>query len=170
MSTEDHPSPDVLGLGEVWAATSGAEFARAFGADGSAPQVELLGYHVVDATSGSITLDWDVPTRLLNLAGIAHGGFVSAVLDDASGLSVGSTYDRFVPQLTVRLQVDFLRPVLAGETHRVTGEVVRRGRTTSVADARVESADGRLCARASGVFQPNRRVIPRDQWEAAGLR
>ncbi len=67
---------------------------------------------------------------MLNPAGIAHGGFLVALLDDAAGLACASTYPRFVPQLTVELRSDFVRPVVAGVRHRVIGEVVRHGRSS----------------------------------------
>lgn len=133
------------------------------------PHVEVLGYTIEAVEPGEVVLSWQVPELLLNPAGIAHGGFLAALLDDAAGLAVASRYPRFVPQLTVQLHTDFLRPVLPGVTHRVEGSLVRGGRSSNLADARILSPDGQLLTRSSGVFQPNRRMIPREHWEAAGL-
>lgn len=135
----------------------------------TAPHVELLGYHVERYEAGHVELVWEVPRALLNPANIAHGGFLAAILDDAAGMAIASSYDRWVPQLTVHLNVDYLAPVAAGLAHRVEGRLVRRGRSTSLADATIRSPDGTLLARGSGVFQPNRRMVPRSMWEAAGL-
>lgn len=129
----------------------------------------LLGYEIVNVQPGEVELAWQVPDALLNPAGIAHGGFLVALLDDAGGLAVASNYPRFVPQLTVQLHTDFLAPVLPELTHRVRGRVVRSGRGTNLADAWIEDTDGKLLTRASGIFQPNRRVVPRDRWEEAGI-
>lgn len=152
-----------------WASASGAEFVRSFVAGPQTPHVSLLGYEITSVQPGEVELAWQVPDVLLNPAGIAHGGFLVALLDDAGGLAVASNYPRFVPQLTVQLHTDFLAPVLPGLTHRVLGRVVRSGRTTSLADAWIEDPDGRLLTRSSGTFQPNRRAVPRDRWEEAGI-
>ena len=155
---------------EAWSTMTSAEFMAWMREQGvTAPHVELLGYQVEHYQPGSCLLTWTVPRPLLNPANIAHGGFLAAILDDACGMSIASSYDRWVPQLTVNLNVDYLAPVHADVEHRVEGTLVRRGRSTSLADATISAPDGTLCARASGVFQPNRRMVPRDHWEAAGL-
>lgn len=158
------------GWAEAWATRSAADFMWWMSDQGvTAPHVRLLGYEVDRYGSGDCVLSWQVPRPLLNPANIAHGGLLAAILDDACGISIATSYPRWVPQLTVNLDVDYLAPVEAGQTHRVEGRVVRRGRSTSLADATITSPDGRLLARASGVFQPNRRLVPRDLWEDAGL-
>lgn len=154
----------------AWSTMSAAEFMGWMRDRGvTAPHVDLLGYRVEAYEPGHAVLTWEVPRPLLNPAGIAHGGFLAAILDDASGMAIASSYPRWVPQLTVNLHVDYLAPVVAGVPHRVEGQLVRRGRSTSLADATITSPDGQLLARGSGVFQPNRRMVPRDQWEVAGL-
>lgn len=154
-----------------WDDLDGAGFitAMATGELPTAPHAELLAYEIVDVTRGHLELAWEVPDALLNPAGIAHGGFLVALLDDAAGLACASTYPRFVPQLTVELRSDFVRPVVAGVRHRVIGEVVRHGRSSNLADARIEDRGGQLLARTTGTFLPNRRVIPRERWSDAGL-
>ncbi len=155
---------------QAWASLSGVAFIRRMADTPTrAPHAELLGYEIASAEAGRVTLAWEVPDLLLNPAGIAHGGFLVALLDDAAGMACASRYPRFVPQLTVQLHTDFLAPVTPDRPYRVIGEVVRPGRNTSLADARVEDADGTVYVRTSGIFSPNRRIIPRDQWEAAGL-
>lgn len=156
---------------ERWRRLDAAGFLRERPAEpGSrAPHVEVLGYRLEEVEVGSVVLSWQVPDHLLNPAGIAHGGFLVALLDDAAGLAAASRYPRFVPQLTVQLHTDFLKPVLPGITHRVEGTLVRGGRSSNLADARILSPDGELLTRSTGVFQPNRRLIPRELWEEAGL-
>lgn len=159
------------GWAEAWASMSADDFMSWMNDEGvTAPHVELLNYRVERYAPGEIDLRWEVPRPLLNPAGIAHGGFLAAILDDACGMAIASTYDRWVPQLTINLSVDYLAAVEAGVDHHVAGRLVRRGRSTSLADATITSPDGRLLARGSGVFQPNRRVIPREHWELAGLQ
>lgn len=154
----------------AWSSMSATEFMTWMREQGvTTAHVELLGYEVESFEAGHAVLSWQVPQALLNPANIAHGGFLAAILDDAAGMAVGSTYDRWVPQLTISLNVDYLAPVHAGLAHRVEGRLVRRGRSTNLADASITSPEGQLLARASGVFQPNRRMVPRDAWELAGL-
>lgn len=155
---------------EAWRTRSAVEFREWLReADLTAPHAELLDYRMEKSDTGLTVLSWEVPEVLLNPAGIAHGGFLAAILDDAAGMAVASAFPRWVPQLTVHLEVDYLAPVLPGIVHRVEGEVVRHGRSSSLGDARILDPDGRLCARGSGVFQPNRRMVPRELWSEAGL-
>lgn len=163
-ATVEHRAP------ELWSEVDGATFiARlADGGTWDAPHAQLLGYRIVEATPGRVVLDWEVPDVLLNPAGIAHGGFLVALLDDAAGLAAASRYPRFVPQLTVQLSTDFLGAVAPGVTHRIEGTLVRGGRS-NVADALLRGPDGTLLTRCTGIFQPNRRVVPRERWEEAGI-
>lgn len=156
---------------ELWSDVDGATFiARlADGGTWDAPHAQLLAYRIVDVAPGRVVLDWEVPEVLLNPAGIAHGGFLVALLDDAAGLAAASRYPRFVPQLTVQLSTDFLGAVPPGVTHRVEGTLVRGGRSSNVADAVLRGPDGTVLTRCTGIFQPNRRVVPRDRWEEAGI-
>lgn len=164
-ATVEHRAPDLWG--EVDAATFIARLAD--GGSWDAPHAKLLDYRIVDVEPGRVVLDWEVPEVLVNPAGIAHGGFLVALLDDAAGLAAASRYPRFVPQLTVHLATDFIAPVLPGLTHRVEGRLVRGGRSTNLADALLRGPDGTLLTRCTGVFQPNRRVVPRERWDEAGI-
>ena len=153
----------------AWRTSSSREFRAWLAASGlRADHVDLLGYRLLDEVE-PVAFAWDVPDVLLNPAGIAHGGFLAAILDDAAGLAVQEGFPRWVPHLTVHLSVDYLAPVRPEVTHRVEGHLVRRGRSSSLADSRILDADGAVCARASGVFQPNRRMLPRELWADAGL-
>ncbi len=157
---------------DAWATMSALEFMGWMGAQGiSAPHAELLGY-AVDADEqapGRSRMTWRVPDALLNPAGIAHGGFLAAILDDAAGMAIAMSGTRWVPQLTVHLSVDYLAPVMPDRHHVVEGVVIRSGRSTNLADATITDPDGTLLVRGSGVFQPNRRSIPRELWAEAGL-
>lgn len=164
-----HPTRESFA--ELWVETDGVEYVRAMarGELPRAPHVELLDYRIAEVEAGRVELTWKVPRALLNPVGIAHGGFLAAILDDAGGLACASRYPRFVPQMTQELRTDFVRPVPADAAHTVIGEVVRGGRSSNLAEARLLDADGRILARAVGTFVPNRRVIPRDRWDEAGL-
>lgn len=175
MSSSDAVPSPVRGVDEGdldrWMRLDAAAFLRERSERGAPrmPHVELLDYHLEEVEPGRVVLSWQVPELLLNPAGIAHGGFLVALLDDAAGLAAASRYPRFVPQLTVQLHTDFLKPVLPAVTHRIEGQLVRGGRSSNLADARIVDPDGQLLTRSTGVFQPNRRLVPREHWSAAGL-
>ncbi|MEO5877543.1 MAG: hotdog domain-containing protein [Streptosporangiaceae bacterium] len=72
--------------------------------------------------------------------------------------------DVFVPQLTMNLNVDYLRAVHAGVTYAVVGTTVHAGKTRTVSTATVADPDGNPCAMAHAtttgnlVFARNRKV------------
>jgi uncharacterized protein (TIGR00369 family) len=147
----------------LWEHSSGLDLLRAW-ADGRLPifaHAARMGERILAVEAGRLEMSWLPGPDQANLAGAAHGGYICTVLDDASGLSVATLGDRFRPSLTLDLRVEFLRPALIGVTHSVTGTVVHHGRTRTVADAAISSPDGKLVARASGSFVPNRSYDPR---------
>lgn len=96
-------------------------------------------------------------------AGIAHGGIVTAVLDEVMGWAV---FARGVWAVTAKLAVSFWAPVEVGQPTRATGWVFAdRGR---LLDVRVElrgEPHGPLLAEATATFArvPERRALA---WQA----
>jgi uncharacterized protein (TIGR00369 family) len=81
--------------------------------------------------------------------GLVHGGLVSAVLDEATGLL--ATHYRF-PAVTARLTVRFRRPAPIGAELRVRAAVeTERGRRLEVAGT-LSTPDGALLAEAAGTY------------------
>lgn len=87
-----------------------------------------------------------------NSRGFAHGGLVSALADNAMGLSCGLALEGANGLLTVNLALDFLAVARIGQWLQVAPSVVKRGRSLCFASALV-TADGKPCARASATFQ-----------------
>lgn len=87
-----------------------------------------------------------------NSRGFAHGGLVSALADNAMGLSCGLELESANGLLTVNLALDFLAVARIGQWLQVEPSVVKRGRSLCFASALV-TADGKPCARASATFQ-----------------
>jgi acyl-coenzyme A thioesterase PaaI-like protein len=90
-----------------------------------------------------------------NSRGFVHGGLITALADNAMGLSCGRVVGGRVSLVTVNLSVDFLGLARIGQWLEFDTVFVRPGRTLSFAQAFV-TADGEPCARANGVF----RVVP----------
>ncbi|MBP7703900.1 MAG: PaaI family thioesterase [Caulobacter sp.] len=87
-----------------------------------------------------------------NSRGLAHGGLISALADNAMGLSCGLGLTSAGGLVTVNLALDFLTSARVGQWLQVEPTVVKRGRRLCFAQALV-TADGKPCARANATFQ-----------------
>lgn len=153
------PDPRLIA---IWQETDAAGFLMAVGQGlvPASPHQEHTGLRIADARPGHVELEWRPEIHICNRAGIVHGGYLAIVLDDAAGLAGASLGERFVPMLTMDLRIEYIRPALPDQDYRAIGTVVHAGRTRIIADARVEDAEGRMLARASGSFTPNRAFLP----------
>lgn len=92
-----------------------------------------------------------------NSRGFAHGGLITALADNAMGLSCGLVLNRGnlaesgLRLLTVSLSVDFVGTAQIGQWLSVDSEVVKAGKRLCFAQCLV-TADGTVCARASASF------------------
>ena len=87
-----------------------------------------------------------------NSRGLVHGGLISALADNAMGLSCARRLNHTGGLVTVNLNVDFLGSALEGQWLEFDTVYVKPGRTLCFAQAFV-TADGQPCARASSVFR-----------------
>jgi len=92
-----------------------------------------------------------------NSRGFAHGGLVSALADNAMGLSAvaaaraaGTAEGKRA--VTVSLNLDFLDSARIGQWLTIEPVVLRHGRTLAFTECHVR-ADGQLVARASATFR-----------------
>jgi uncharacterized protein (TIGR00369 family) len=86
------------------------------------------------------SVDFEVPERYQSWAGMAHGGIVALLLDEAVGWAA---WHAGHPGVTGRLQVSYRRPLKLGEPIRVVGKVERVRRTLVYANAYVENRQDR---------------------------
>lgn len=91
-----------------------------------------------------------------NSRGFVHGGMLSALADNAMGLSCSQALDDGPSLLTVSLSIDFLGSARLGQWVEVRPAVNRAGSTLCFAEALV-TADGAPCAKAHATF----RVVAR---------
>lgn len=84
-----------------------------------------------------------------------HGGFLSAMLDEAMSVAgvAHSGYSEVVP--TLAMNASYMRPVRRGRLV-VEGEVVRRGRRVGFLAGRLYDGDGQVCVTARATV----RVLP----------
>ena len=92
-----------------------------------------------------------------NSRGFVHGGLISALADNAMGLSCSHRLGGEASLVTVNLTLDFLGSAQIGQRLEFTTAFVKNGGTLSFAQAFV-TADGQPCARANGVFKVMRKA------------
>ena len=91
--------------------------------------------------------DYVVPERFGGPPGMAHGGIVAALLDEACSQVVRPTLS---PAVTSRLEVRFLAPVPVEEPLRVAAELVEADERRAVAEGTIQESSGLLLAHARG--------------------
>ncbi|GGC79742.1 PaaI family thioesterase [Chelatococcus reniformis] len=96
-----------------------------------------------------------------NSRGFVHGGLITALADNAMGLSCGAAvrdggWGGDPSLVTVSLMVDFMGTGRLGQWIEIRPRVLKAGSTLCFAEAEV-LADEALCARANATF----RVVPR---------
>src|SRR3979411_751378 len=100
--------------------------------------LEGLRLTFVPGPDGSVA-EFEVPDRFQSWAGMAHGGVVALMLDEAVGWAA---WHAGHPGVTGRLQVSYRRPLKLGEPVRIVGKVEKVRRTLVYASALVENRDG----------------------------
>lgn len=106
-----------------------------------------IGYDIVAAQSGRVTVTAEPTAAHLNPAGGVHGGFAATLLDTCMGLAIFTTLEAGYAQTTVEFKVSLARPITP-QTGLVTAEgtLLTRGRRIGMADGRVTDRNGRLLA------------------------
>jgi len=87
-----------------------------------------------------------------NSRGFVHGGLISALADNAMGLSCGTHLEGTGGLVTISLGVDFVGSAQIGQWLAFETRFVRAGRTICFAELFV-TADGVVCARANATFR-----------------
>jgi uncharacterized protein (TIGR00369 family) len=105
---------------------------------------------------GSVA-EYDVPDRFQSWAGMAHGGVVALMLDEAVGWAA---WHAGHPGVTGRLQVSYRRPLKLGEPVRIVGKVENVRRTLVYCTAVVENRiDGSRIADATATVMAVKTVV-----------
>lgn len=83
---------------------------------------------------------------------LVHGGLLTALADNAMGLSCVQANDEPIVPVTVNLTVDFVAAAHLGEWIEVRPTVIKSSRNLSFVSA-VVTANNRICARANAIFK-----------------
>ncbi|QQM03282.1 hypothetical protein I8G32_01823 [Rhodopseudomonas palustris] len=102
-------------------------------------------------TADAVTLGLRIRECHTNSRGLAHGGLITALADNAMGYSCGLKLGGGGQLLTSSLAIDFIGPAKIGQWLQIEPEVIKLGAKLCVAQCFV-TADGTRCARANGTF------------------
>ena len=108
---------------------------------------------------GLVAIGFHAMSAHANSRGFVHGGLISALADNAMGLSCGETLGGGVSLVTVTLALEFLGSARLGQWVEVAPRVNRAGSSLCFADALV-TADGELCATAHATFKVAAKPAP----------
>jgi uncharacterized protein (TIGR00369 family) len=107
-------------------------------------------------TDGAVVLGLRAAPNHCNGRGFVHGGLLSALADNAMGLSCVQRLGEVSSLVTVNLTLDFLASAQVGQWLEFDTVFVKPGGTLCFTQAFV-TADGQPCARANAVFRVVRK-------------
>ena len=116
----------------------------------SDPIASHLGLKVIEIGRGRAVTEFPYKRELTRPGGMINGGMVCTAIDYTAGMAVLTVNDRD-DQVTAELKVNFLEPLKDGP-FRVEAQVIRKGRTLAVVEAKVYDKNARLCAVALGTW------------------
>jgi uncharacterized protein (TIGR00369 family) len=117
------------------------------------PMAKLMDIRLVEVSKGRAVFASTPGEYHYNPLGTVHGGFAATMLDSAMGCCVHSTLDAGDQYTTLEFKINFLRPlsVTTGEVRGI-GTVLYAGRSTALAEAKVEGVDGKIYAHATSTL------------------
>lgn len=126
------------------------------------PFLEHLDIRPISAGDGKAAFEMEVAEIHLRTLGMVHGGVTASLLDTAVGFAAITVAPPGHHVVTVQLNMNFTRPLQAGETLRATAQVLHAGKRTAVVQAEVRTAAGELAAIATAtmMFLPMEKDDP----------
>ena len=107
------------------------------------PFNSLLGIRLHRLHKDGVTICCDVEEKLLNGAGVLHGGVTATLADAAVGLATNRHYHGR-PITTIELKINYFRPLLAGGRVYARAKLLRTGATLSVGEVEIRDAKKNL--------------------------
>jgi len=123
----------------------------------------LIGATLRRVEAGRVEIDLPFRADLTQQKGYVHGGIIGMIADSAAGYAAYSLMPASASLVTVEYKINILAPAL-GELTAI-GEVVRPGRTLTVARAEVYAALGKHVATMQQTLMmlPDTPDLPADQ-------
>jgi uncharacterized protein (TIGR00369 family) len=151
----------------VWDETSGLDLVHLWQKEERppAPSCSLLGLRFVEVAEGSVALAMPASLWFCTGFGTFYGGVLTALADQAINTAVLTTLPPGASFGTLDLKVNFLRPVTPdGRDLVARATVEQRGRTIAVTTCRVDDAEGKRIAMATG----SAMISPDRPWPTPG--
>jgi uncharacterized protein (TIGR00369 family) len=112
-----------------------------------------------DPASGSATLQFHARPEFANRHGTVQGGFLAAMLDSATGITLLATLPQELTAVTLSLDTTFERPASVGRL-TVEARVVEKDDRDATVEAEVLGADGVIVARGRAKLRIRKRQKP----------
>jgi uncharacterized protein (TIGR00369 family) len=117
------------------------------------PIADTLDFRIAEVERGRVVFECEPAEFHYNPIGVVHAGLAMTLLDSAMGCAFVSTIEAGVAWTTLELKANFTRALTMDTgTVRCTGTVVHPGRTVATTEARIEDAQGRLCAHGTSTI------------------
>lgn len=108
---------------------------------GRQSMMQTLGVEIAELKPGHVTLAMPFDARFTQQHGFMHAGAISTVLDTACGFASSTLMEEAAEVLTAEFKVNLLAPA-AGERFECVAEVLKPGRTLTVAEAKAYAIKG----------------------------
>ena len=109
-----------------------------------------------DPDTGSATLRFHAKAEFANRHGTVQGGFLAAMLDSATGITLLATLPKELTAVTISLDARFERPASVGVL-TVEARVAERDDRDATVEAEVVSPDGTIVARGRAKLRIRKR-------------
>jgi acyl-CoA thioesterase len=103
------------------------------------PFSRLLNIRLVDVREGYALCEMTYTDELDNMHGIAHGGAIFSLIDEAFEISSNS---HGTVALALNMNLTYIKPAKKGSLLRAESKEVSRGRKTATYDIKVEDEEG----------------------------
>ena len=104
----------------------------------------VLGIRLHETHDDGVTISCKVKPKLLNLAGVLHGGVSATLADAAVGIATTRHY-KGRPITTVEMKINYFRPVPLKSTVYARARLLRTGSTLSVGEVELRDSERNLC-------------------------
>jgi uncharacterized protein (TIGR00369 family) len=111
------------------------------------PIAQTLRFVLISVARGEAVFQGTPGFEHYNPLGIVHGGYCFTLLDSAAGCAVHTTLPAGTGYTTLELKINFIRALTTTTGPvRALGKVIHSGKSTAVAEGRIEDPDGKLYA------------------------
>ena len=121
---------------------------KCFGCSPSNPSGLQMKFYSKDKS----VFSWvSIPDHLCGWHNLAHGGAISAILDEIMGRTALYTLNKLI--MTKAMNIEFLKPVLIGQEMKAQGKVLEhKNDREAIIEGFVYDEEGLLYSKATGTF------------------